>query len=148
MTEPPSHLLLLRNPPPEAFTPSPPPKRPKRPEFERVVGAPPMCRRNGIGFKLLGRIGDPAIEPARVKVLWFTFLFVPVLPIHAYAVEGDWGGYCFRGGMSLFGFVRRYRWRIFPFLLTVFVEALLSAAFVLTVTVAAAMLVAWLFGRL
>ena len=107
-----------------------------------------MTRRNGVGFKLLGRISDSAVQPARVKVLWFTIFFVPVLPIYAYAVEGDWGGYYFYGQMNLFAFLRRYRWRIFPYLLTAVFEALLSAVLVISIAVAAVMLAAWLFGRL
>jgi hypothetical protein len=107
-----------------------------------------MSRRNGVGTILLGRINDSAIAPARVKLLWFTIFFVPVLPIRAYAVSGGISGYYFHGEMGLWTFLRRYKWRVFPYLLTAIVEAVLTAVFVLTIAALALLFVAWLFGRL
>lgn len=152
MSKAPIHLWSsTRIPDPSA--PNPPTARPVAPSrslapFQPVGTPPPMSRRNGVGTKLLGRIGDPAIAPARVKLLWFTVFFVPVLPLHAYAVTGGASGYYFHGQLSLWGFLRRYRLRVFPYLLTAFIEAIFSAALVLTLAFLAYAVVAWLFGRL
>jgi hypothetical protein len=129
--------------------PSPQSAGPKRGlEFERVTSAPMMARRNGFGTILLGRISDPRIEPARVKLLWVTLLFVPVLPLHAYAVTGDFDGYRFHGQMNLLAFARRYRWRVLPYLISVVIEAILRAILVLALIAIAYLSVAWLFGRI
>ena len=106
-----------------------------------------MSRRNGIGTILLGRISDQEIAPARVKLLWFTVFFVPVLPIRAYAVTGGMDGYYFHGEMGLWAFLRRYKWRVFPYLITMLVEAVLGAVLVITIAVAVMYAVARLFGR-
>jgi hypothetical protein len=107
-----------------------------------------MRRVNGIGVVLLGRVADAAIAPARVKLLWLTILFVPLLPLRAYAVTGGSAGYYFHGEMGLLRFLRRYRWRVFPYLLTVIVESVLRAAILIALFVAVAAFVAWIFGRL
>jgi len=116
--------------------------------FRAVEILPAMKRVNGVGTILLGWIADPALGDARVKLLWFTILFIPVLPLRAYAVTGDSSGYCFRGEMSLLAFLRRYRWRVMSYLITALVEAILRAALLLGCALFALLLVYWIAGRL
>ena len=116
--------------------------------FQRVETAPIMHRVNGIGTILLGRLSDPAISPARVKLLWLTLLFVPILPLRAYAVEGTVEGYRFYGEMGLWPFLKRYRWRVIAYLFTVLLEAALRAVFVISIALLIILPIAWLLGIL
>jgi hypothetical protein len=127
------------------------PPAPNRPDgltaFHPVETAPPMTRRNGIGTILLGRIRDPSLGSVRVKLLWLTILFVPVLPLRAYAVSGGIDGYRFHGAMGLWCFLNRYRWRVLPYLFTVLVEAALRAVLLIGLALFVSLFIAWLFGR-
>ncbi len=67
-----------------------------------IKSAPPLWRINGIGITLYGESEPDQSTKSIVKVLWFTILFLPVLPITRYRVipDGD-NAYRFLGRVRL-----------------------------------------------
>lgn len=67
-----------------------------------IQSAPPLWRLNGIGITLYGESERDESTKSIVKVLWFTILFLPILPITRYRVipEGD-NAYRFLGRVRL-----------------------------------------------
>jgi hypothetical protein len=84
-----------------------------------------------------------------VKVAWLSLLFLPVLPLRVYVVAPGEVGYTrFFYETSVWSFVRVYRWRVLPYLLTVVIESLARALLVISIALVVMLGVAAIFGRL
>jgi hypothetical protein len=61
--------------------------------LERIEAAPTLWRINGVGTTMLGSYKDRDISPFyHFSLLYFTVLFVPVIPIGIYLVSPASGG--------------------------------------------------------
>jgi hypothetical protein len=86
---------------------------------------PPLVRMNGFGFGLYGWLNDPALPAGHLKLYFITALWIPVIPLGAYAVDRDVNGFRFYGRMNLWGVVRTFRWRTLGLYLTALCEGAL-----------------------
>jgi hypothetical protein len=92
------------------------------PRLKPINEAPPLRRINGFGLGLYGRLRHPAIPRGYLKLYFFTALWLPVIPLCAFAVTPTGGGFHFHQSMSLWGVVRAFGWRTVPFYLTALIE--------------------------
>jgi len=97
-----------------------------------VEEAPPLWRVNGIGTTLLGWLHEPYL-PGTIKMLWFTVLFVPVIPAGVYVVTPTGDGYIFHYQMRFLGFLRIYRWRALSYYGTVWLESIATVLLIIIV---------------
>ena len=108
-----------------------------RSRIKRVEYAPPLRRVNGFGTALLGVQREIPGTAMRIKGLWCTALFLPLFPVSFYLVTGDSTMYRFHGSVSVWSFIRLYRWRFITYYLTVvFESALYLAVFAAAVGIA------------
>lgn len=57
------------------------------------------------------------------KGYWFSILFFPVIPICFYVVSGGYPEYRFHAKMSLWSFVKIYKWSGLLYIFSAFLEA-------------------------
>ncbi len=67
----------------------------------KIEAAPTLRTVNGTGLTLAGTLLLPGIRDARIAGYWFTFLFLPLLPLRLYVVSGSYPGpYRFHGAIK------------------------------------------------
>src|SRR5437764_1168539 len=72
------------------------------PEMKPISRPPALTTVNGFGGMLLGNRDRDAETGTYVKTLWFTFFFLPVVPLGAYRVaDAPRGGWYFIGKVPL-----------------------------------------------
>ena len=108
--------------------------------------APPLRRVNGFGVILLGRAREIPGSRMFVKGYWLTLLFVPIIPFAFYVVSGGYDQYRFHAKLSVWNFIKLYRWRTLTYLVSVWIEAALRAALIFGLIIAVYGAVHWLFG--
>lgn len=79
-------------------------------EYIQKIKRKPILRTlNGCGFRLGGALPYPYINGTRVAVYWITLLFIPIIPLSAYVISGDFRGpYKFYGKISFANIYRIY----------------------------------------
>lgn len=79
-------------------------------EYIQKMKRKPILRTlNGCGFRLGGALPYPYINGTRVAVYWITLLFIPIIPLSAYVISGDFRGpYKFYGKISFANIYRIY----------------------------------------
>ncbi|TIX50649.1 hypothetical protein [Alteraurantiacibacter aquimixticola] len=90
--------------------------------FSSVSTPPPLFRVMGFGGGLYGWLHDARIPAGHVKLYFLTALWLPVIPVHAYAVTPVDRGFRFHASINLFNLVRAFRGRVFPLYLTALIE--------------------------
>jgi len=100
-----------------------------QPRLRPIDSAPVLRRVNGIGAGLLGWKREIPGSSMYFKGYWFTVLFFPIIPICFYVVSGGYPEYRFHAKMSLWNFVRTYKWSSIGYIFSAFLEA--GALFVL-----------------
>jgi tetratricopeptide (TPR) repeat protein len=72
------------------------------PEMKPISGPPSLQTVNGIGSMAYGARDHDAETGTYVKTLWFTFVFIPLIPLAAYRVaDAPGGGWYFIGKVPL-----------------------------------------------
>ncbi|KPP90148.1 MAG: hypothetical protein HLUCCO15_09885 [Erythrobacteraceae bacterium HL-111] len=59
------------------------------------------------------------------KGYWISFLFLPVIPLGFYVVSGGYPEYRFHAKMSLFNFVRTYKFGSLIYIISAFFESVI-----------------------
>lgn len=91
--------------------------------FLRPVSTfPVLFRWNGIGFGLYGRLSDPEIPQGYLKIYFLSFLWMPLIPLCVFAVDGADNGYHVYGRSSLWSVARFFKWRTILFYLSAWLE--------------------------
>jgi hypothetical protein len=103
--------------------------------LERIEEAPTLWRLNGVGTTMLGSYRDPNLPPScYFSVLFFTLLFVPVIPIKIYLISPAAAGRMkFHGKIGFRSFAAVYPRGLRYLLLSSITEA---AAFIVLVVLA------------
>ena len=92
---------------------------------------------------MIGTMHDELITPKILKMYWLTALWVPLLPISVYLVEGQSGNaYRFYAELGIFSFHSVYRRKLLRFYATVLIESVLW----LLIAFAALSVAAFAFG--
>ena len=119
-------------------------------EFQKclkpVSAAPPLRRVNGFGVILLGRAREIPGSRLFIKGYWLTLLFIPIVPFSFYVVSGGFNEYRFHAKLSVFDFVKLYRWKTLSYIASVWIEAALRAALIIGVVFAVYGGLHWLFS--
>ena len=92
--------------------------------LKAIEGTPPLRRMNGFGFGLYGWLNEPSIEPAFIKLYFFSAFWLPIVPLCGYVVARQGDGFRFYGNMSLYSICRVYGWRV----CTLYLKALIEGA--------------------
>jgi hypothetical protein len=100
-----------------------------KPRLRAVTSPPPLYRMNGIGFALLGRKREIKGSKLYFKGYWLSVFFVPVLPLCFYVVSGGYPEYRFHAKMSIWNFVRTYKWGSLLYLLSAFFDSVMFFVF-------------------
>jgi len=98
-----------------------------------IDSAPPLNRMNGMGFGLYGWMHDPAIPGKFVKIYFFTFLWLPIIPLCAYCVSKEGHGYRFYHSLTITELIVLFRWKIF----TLYISALIEGCAVMALFICA-----------
>lgn len=107
-------------------------------QYIKPIGEPPtLYRFNGIGQTLLGAQRELAGTSMYIKGCWLTFLFIPIVPTGFYIIRRDRGLFRFYGKLSIFAFIKLYRWRLFTYYLSVLAESALTLVVFIVVIVLA-----------
>jgi hypothetical protein len=100
-----------------------------KPRLVHVQSAPPLHRVNGIGCALLGRKREIPGSALYFKGYWLTIFFFPILPLCFYVVSGGYPKYRFHAKMSIWNFVKTYRWSSITYLFSAFFDSILFFVF-------------------
>jgi hypothetical protein len=73
------------------------------PEMQQIKKAPSLYTINGIGTSVYGQRDFDLETGTYVKTLWFTFLFIPIVPLGAYRVVDVPPGWAFLGKVPVSG---------------------------------------------
>ena len=76
---------------------------------QRIDSAPTMYTFNGIGTTLYGRRNYDPHSQSYIATLYFTFIFLPIIPLASYRVKSEGGGRYHFLGKGLFESSRVYR---------------------------------------
>lgn len=94
---------------------------------------------------LLGWITDDGIYPAKIKLVWVTLFFIPIMPLRGYVI----GPLCqVKAEVSIAALFRIYRWRLTGYYATVLVESAARAAVMLLMFLLVGSGLYWLRGQL
>jgi hypothetical protein len=92
------------------------------PKINPITSPPVLRTMNGIGGRIVGSYGEPAIPGHYYKQFAITFLFVPIFFGHIYLVSNAKSGWYFKGYISGADFIERFGWKAYS-------QFKLSAAF-------------------
>ncbi|MFM5953133.1 MAG: hypothetical protein ACKOPE_02370 [Novosphingobium sp.] len=90
--------------------------------FKTLKKAPGLGRTNGMGSGLYGWLRDSRLSKGYIKVHFVSILWIPVLPLAGYVVDGVYNEYRFYRKISLWNLARIYLFRIISLYLTALVE--------------------------
>ena len=103
-------------------------------------------RYSGIGWWLSGRWRDPGmLGESYMKMLWFTFLYVPVAPLSVYLLEREGRVETVLGRLSLRNFRDIYPGRHMRLYFSSFFDGIIFVAIVAAL-IAVIYLIRWLYG--
>jgi hypothetical protein len=119
-----------------------PPSQPNRltKSIESIQEPPPLRRINGFGAGLYGVLKDPSLSGIHLKLYFLTALWIPLIPVCAYAVSKINDKFLFHGKISLPTLWRLYRWRIILF----YISSLIEGAFLLFFIFIALSITVWI----
>lgn len=120
---------------------------PKMPRLIEITSAPPLRRVNGFGLGLYGWLKDPRLPAGHLKLYFLTALWLPILPVCAFAVDNMGGSFRFYHKLSLWEVIKAYRWRALGFYLTAFLEGAATLVFFVSLIAVVIYAVRWAFGR-
>ena len=116
--------------------------------LEPIEWAPPMRRINGFGVILLGKQREIPNSQMFTKGYWLTLAFVPIFPFSFYVVSGGFDRFKFHAKISVWNFIRLYRWGSLSYFASVWVEAIFRAILVIGLMLAVGLSVSWIFSLL
>lgn len=90
--------------------------------FRPIAKVPAMGRTNGMGSGLYGKLRDDRLSQGHIKVHFVSLLWLPVIPLSAYVVDGFYNEFRFYWKVSLCNLVKTYKWRVIPLYLSALVE--------------------------
>lgn len=98
---------------------------------------------NGVGFRLTGWMKDPINPMLYYKVHWFTFIFIPILPLGIYALHKDqssYPNYTIFGRVNSIGFMQKFGMQAVALLVTSFIESGIAITIFSVIIIFAALL--------
>jgi hypothetical protein len=87
-----------------------------------ISSPPPLWRTNGFGVGLYGWINDHRLPVGFIKLYFLTALWIPIIPLCAYAVMRVENGFRFHNSMNLFQLLRVYKFRVVSLYATALLE--------------------------
>lgn len=82
--------------------------------FKPLKKAPALGRTNGMGSGLYGCLRDKRLGKAHIKIHFVSILWIPVIPLSGYVVEGFYNEFKFYRKISLFSLIKVYKFRVVP----------------------------------
>ena len=90
--------------------------------FKPVLKAPALGRTNGMGSGLYGWLQDKRLERGHIKIHFVSILWLPVLPLSAYVVEGFYDEFRVYQKINLWNLLKIYKLRVLPLYFTAIFE--------------------------